>query len=446
VIWAPMQPQAAFAGFLAPKNRHDTVMSDRRGTQRTRTHRQSCLQAVFSRESTTLMDVISRYIFRQAATALLMILLTLTLIVWMTMALREIDIMTDQGQGLLIFLQITLLALPNLITVVAPIALLISTIHVLNRLNADSGIIILTAAGSTVWRVMRPFMLLGMIVTAFVFFSNAYLSPQSLRTLRDYIVDVRTDLISQVIQPGNFISPEDGLTFHIRGRDADGTLRGLMVNDSRDDAQTITYLAERGSVLKQDGRSFLVMRSGHIQRVDAGRDDVQLIAFDSYVFDISELGPKTKETSYKPKERFLGELMRPDPEDPRYKRRPGKFRAELHDRIANPLYPIVFVLIAVAMLGHARTTREGSGQGIAAAFAVCVAVRGSGLAATNLAAQHAWAVGLIYAIPVCALLGGLILAQRNMRPHAARRLDIGLPAWLRRPSVRWWRARRPAHG
>ncbi|MFP3920274.1 MAG: LPS export ABC transporter permease LptF [Dichotomicrobium sp.] len=392
------------------------------------------------------MDTISRYIFKQTVTALLMILLTLTLIVWMTTALRQIDIMTDQGQGFLIFLQITLLAIPNLITVVAPVALLISTIHMLNRLNQDSGIIIVTAAGATIWRVMRPFMLLGALVSVFVFVSNAYLSPQSLRTLRDYVVEVRTDLISQVIQPGNFISPEDGLTFHIRGREADGTLRGLMVNDARDEEQTITYLADRGRVLKQDGGSFLVMRGGHIQRVDAGRDDIQIIAFDSYVFDISELGPESKEPSYKPKERFLTELMNPDPDDKRYKSRPGKFRAELHDRIANPLYPIVFVLIAVATLGYARTTRQGTGQSVALAFATCVAVRGSGLAVTNMAVNQPWAVGLIYAIPVCAILGGLLMAQYNMRPHKARSFDLAPPAWLRELPSRWRAKRRPAHG
>lgn len=392
------------------------------------------------------MDVISRYIFRQTATALVMILLTLTLIVWMTMALREIDVMTDQGQGFLIFLQITLLALPNLIAVVAPVALLISSIHVLNRLNNDSGIIILTAAGATIWRLMRPFLALGTIVFAFVFVSNAYLSPQSLRMLRDYVIEIRTDLISQVIQPGNFISPEAGLTFHIRGRDAGGTLRGLMVNDARDPEQTITYLADRGQVLKQDGRSFLVMRGGHIQRVDDTREDVQIIAFDSYIFDISELGPEAKTPSYKPKERFLGELIAPDPDDPRFKRQAGKFRAELHDRIASPLYAIVFVLIAVGMLGFARTTREGAAQSIAFAFIFAISVRGAGLAANNLAVKHPWAVALIYAIPIAAMIAALVIAQRNMRPHTIRRIEVPLPRWLHRLPWRRGAQRRPALG
>ena len=91
-----------------------------------------------------------------------MILITLTLIVWMTTALRQISLVTDQGQSLLIFLKITLLAMPNLIAIVAPVALLISALHSLNRLSGDSELIVLSASGSTVWRVMKPYLLLAL--------------------------------------------------------------------------------------------------------------------------------------------------------------------------------------------------------------------------------------------------------------------------------------------
>jgi len=378
------------------------------------------------------MDTISRYIFKQTVTAMLMILATLTLIVWMTTALRQIDVMTDKGQGFLIFLKITLLALPNLVTIVAPVALLISSIHILNKLHNDSGIVILTAAGATTWRLVRPFLLLAAIVSAFVLISNAYLSAYSLRMLRDYITEVRTDLISQVIQPGNFVTPETDLTFHIRDREADGTLRGLMVDDSRAADQTLTYLADRGRIVEKDGQSFIVMRDGHIHRADAERKEIQVIAFDSYVFDISEMAPQSGKRSYEPKERTLPELLvKQGPGDWRFEKRPGKFRAELHDRLSTPLYPIAFVLIAVAMLGYARTTRQGAGHTVALTFIACVGVRGAGLALTNMAVKQSWAIVPMYAIPICAILGALVLAQRNMRPHQGRGIDFKAPAWLR---------------
>jgi lipopolysaccharide export system permease protein len=100
--------------------------------------------------------LISRYIFRQTASALIMILISLTLIVWLTSVLREIKLLTSQGQTFILFLKITALAIPNLLVMVAPVAFLIAALHTLNRLNGDSELIVLSASGSSVWRILAP--------------------------------------------------------------------------------------------------------------------------------------------------------------------------------------------------------------------------------------------------------------------------------------------------
>ena len=87
---------------------------------------------------------------------LLLILLSLGGIVWIGLALRELNVVTSQGQNAWTLLQMTTLALPNLLGVIAPFALLIAVVQVLSRLNGDSELIVLTASGATVWTVARP--------------------------------------------------------------------------------------------------------------------------------------------------------------------------------------------------------------------------------------------------------------------------------------------------
>jgi lipopolysaccharide export system permease protein len=159
------------------------------------------------------MLTFSRYVFRQAAGVLLLILLSLGGIVWIALALRELNVVTSQGQNALVLLQMTTLALPNLLGVIAPFALLIAVVHVLSRLSGDSELIVLTASGATVWTIARPLLLLAFVVSLAVSFVNHIGMPWSLRTLREFVVQVRTDLLTQVIQPGRFSSPESGLTF-----------------------------------------------------------------------------------------------------------------------------------------------------------------------------------------------------------------------------------------
>ena len=58
--------------------------------------------------------ILGRYVFRQTVGAMLLILLSLTLVTWIAVALRQIELMTSQGQGTLTFLKMTTLALPTL--------------------------------------------------------------------------------------------------------------------------------------------------------------------------------------------------------------------------------------------------------------------------------------------------------------------------------------------
>jgi lipopolysaccharide export system permease protein len=379
------------------------------------------------------MDIIGRYIFRQTASSLATILITLTVIVWMTTALRQISLVTNQGQSLLIFLKITMLAMPNLIATVTPIALLISALHTLNRLSGDSELIVLSASGSTAWRVMRPYLLLATIVSAFTLVTNAFIAPQAMRVLREYAIQVRTDLISQVLQPGKFASTEAGLTIHIAERAANGDLLGLMIHDERDPSQIMTYLAEQGRIMKQeDGRALLIMHNGHINRQDGKTKAVQIIVFDSNVFDISQFGPKEGARDFKPRERYMSELLYPDVNDTFYKQNKGKFRSELHDRLSNPLYPFLFVLIAGVHLGYPRTTRDGGMQNLVAAFGVSAFLRVVGLAGVNMLAKSMTGAYLVWGVPLVGIAVALAMIHFDIRPLSMPKFSLN---FLLRPKA-----------
>ena len=383
------------------------------------------------------MDIYSRYIFRQSFFALTMILGSLTGIVWLATALRQFKVVTTQGQSLSIFATMTALSMPTLIAIVAPMALLIACLHTLNRLNNDSEIIVMSAAGATVWKIAKPLILLSLLVMLAVASISFYFQPQSLQALRGYIVKVRTDLISQVIQPGDFSSPETGLTFHIRERSRNGDLLGLLIHDERDKAQTISYLAERGIIQKVDETALLIMINGQIQRKTArekAENDVKIqnVAFDRYVFDLSQFGD-AKEVVLKPKERHIWQLLSPPPDDlyVRNKRLRGRLMSDFHERVSSLLYPIVFVMIVIAFLGMPRTTRQGRMKAIISVIVIAAIVRVLGLIFTNLSAKQSWAIAFMYLIPLITLGIAVVLAKRRMSSRKETQLGHGFATILR---------------
>jgi lipopolysaccharide export system permease protein len=364
------------------------------------------------------MTIFSRYVFRQTSGALLLVLLSLTGIVWISLALRELNVVTSMGQSAFTLIKMTTLGLPNFVAVITPFALLITVIHTLNRLNSDSEIIVLTASGATAWTITKPLVVLAALVMAFVAFVNHLAMPWSLRLLRETVLQVRTDLLTQVIQPGRFSSPEKGLTFHIRERSLDGTLYGLVMHDARDADQEQTYLADKGVIVEDKGQSYLFMTDGNIlRRSGAVGAPTQIIVFDKYAVDLDQFQEKSDDAvELKPRERYYSELVNPEPESKEARTEPGRFTSELHERFSNVLYPMAFVLMAIAVIGQAQSTRQNRNLRMGLCFLVGVGLRLCGLALNNVVVLHTGAVPFLYLVPLAAIGVSLVLIVRGARP------------------------------
>jgi lipopolysaccharide export system permease protein len=330
------------------------------------------------------MGSIGRYIFRTTLGAFLMVIISLTALIWVTQALREIELMTNQGQTALVFMQITALIIPHLVVLIAPIALLMAVAYVLNKLGTDSEIIVMNASGMSPWRLFRPFLAVAAVVSVVVAILSAYVAPESLHTFRSWFLEVRTDLVTYVVRPGRFINVQNGVTFHIRERQASGELLGVLIDDKRNPKEHVSILAERGEILKNDYGTFLILQGGTVQRHEVGQPEPNIVVFDRYAFELSQFAsPLT--VNYSVRERYLWQLMWPDAKDPLPKSQPGQFRAELHDRIFAPLYPLIFVLVAYAYLGAPRTTRQSRNLSLIATIGVVAALRFLGFATTVIA-------------------------------------------------------------
>jgi lipopolysaccharide export system permease protein len=366
------------------------------------------------------MGAINGYIVRTLFGAFILVLVSLTSLIWITQALREIDIMTSQGQTILVFLGVTSLAIPTLLLLIAPIAIALAAGHVLNRLANDSEIIVMNAAGLPPARLLRPFLLVALIVALFVTFLAAYLAPDGLRRLKRWDTEITADIVANILQPGRFTTIEQGLTLRIRERQAGGALRGIFVDDRRDPNERVSIVADRGTLLKNDTGTFLILERGSLQRFQASQRDPALVVFDRYAFDLSRFSNMAKAVPQTVRDRYIWNLIWPAADDKLYALRPGQYRSELHDRILAPLYLISFVVITFAFLGAPRTTRQSRAFSIAAALLTILTMRITGFALSVLASNWVLAAPLQYLMvaSVTAAAGFIIARGVVIEPSA----------------------------
>src|SRR5438105_12266389 len=325
------------------------------------------------------MASIDRYIFRTTLASFALVLVSLTGVIWITQALRGIDLMTSQGQTILTFLGITSLVVPALILVISPIALMISISHTLNKLATDSEIIVMNAAGYSPLRLFLPFFYATCVVSLLVTFIAAYLAPDGLRRIKLWDAEITADLLTNILQPGRFARLDENLTIRIRERQPGGVLGGIFVDDRRDPKERSTIIADHGTILRNENGSFLVLEDGNLERFEAGKRDPALVAFGRYAFDMSQFS-QGRDVALGIRERYIWELVSPDAEDPVFKQMGGQFFAELHDRFMSPVYPFAFAILTFAFLGTPRTTRQSRNFSIGGSIFAVFGLRMAGFA------------------------------------------------------------------
>lgn len=367
------------------------------------------------------MKTFERYVLRRLTFSFVTALAALAGVVWATQALRQLDLVTSKGQTIVQFVGITMLAMPFLILVVAPFALLIALLLVMNALSQDSEIIVITSSGASRSILLKPVMIFSLVVALLCLVLSVQVSPASLALLRDELTRVRVDLVANIVRPGRFIGVEEGLTFHIRNRSGDGQLDSLMMHDERDEGTIFTYEASRGNIIEAADRTLLVMQDGTIQRRSRTNGAISIIRFQSYAFDLSNLIPEAGTPLYKPSERSMAELIWPDADDRYAEEKRSQFNAEIHDRLSQPLYPIAFGMIVFAFLGTARTTRQNRNLAVLGAILGCILLRTAGFGAMTLVSSTPAARFGLYIVP---LLGFLAAVWGN--------LSSSRPAWLER--------------
>ena len=363
------------------------------------------------------------YIMRQITGPFLLFALVLTLVVWMTQSLRMLDLVINRGQSAGIFLYLTMLILPSLLVVIAPIAFFGAALYALNKLNNDSELVVMWSAGISRFQLALPVIAASVLVMAITYSCSLYLMPLGQRTMKDKVFDIRADIGAAILREGAFTTPTDGLTVFIRELSPAGEIRGILVHDNREPKRPITYLAESGVLAQTQEGARLIMQNGDIEQGEAGGARLSVLKFERYVFDLDQYAGPQRASDRDTSERFLSELFNPPFPVGSEPVRRGVYLAEGHNRLSAPLYCLAFALIALAATTKGRMARMSYALRLSGAALVGAALRLVGYAAQGLVAHSPELFPVLYLLPLAAaLLAAVALAEVQIIPEGVRRL------------------------
>ncbi|PCI04478.1 MAG: hypothetical protein COB78_09220 [Hyphomicrobiales bacterium] len=363
------------------------------------------------------MKLIERYIFGKTVHAAAITLLAMVGVVWIVQALKGLDIITTNGQTLFTYFSLTSLAVPLLIQAVVPLSILLATIHTINALNSNSELVVISASGASTNVLAKPLLLVALVCSLATGSIGHFISPISLIKMNQFATEMRADLVSIVLREGVFKEVEPGLTFHVAKRGENGLLSGILIADERDPNSSTIYSAKEGVVASKNGMTMLVLRDGEIQQSNYSDGSVSVIKYESYFYDLSSLSGPTAVPRLPPNRRTTVELLSPDIDEYFFKKNPGDYRAVIHERFSEMLWPFAYVFVILAFIGQARSSRAGYGTAIGWAVIMLLVARGAAFPAKGMLKADPSAVLLIYGLPIFCILFGCWFVFTN-RPVA----------------------------
>lgn len=360
-----------------------------------------------------------RYILGQLAGPFVFFFLSLTGVIWLTQSLRSVDLIINKGLSAGFFFYLTLLLLPTVLTAILPIALFAAVLYAFYRLSADSELAVIFSAGIGPRAVARPVLIVAGLTTIVCYTLTLYFMPAGYRAFKDLRTSLRHSPAHVLLQEGAFNTIGQRLTVYIRAREPGGELKGILVHDNRDRARPVTMMAERGALVSTPEGPRFLMINGNRQQIDQATSQLSMLNFDKYTLDLSQFIELPGKRWREPSERYLHELLFPALDNQDDIDNVDRMLAEAHERLADPLYPIAFTMIALCAIMAGQFNRRGYGMRIAAAVGATLLVRLIGLGLVNATAKVPALAPLIYVNLAVAIGGSIYLILRRRKPAVA---------------------------
>jgi LPS export ABC transporter permease LptF len=311
---------------------------------------------------------ISRYILASIAPYFAFTWLLLSVILFVQQGSRYSDIFFNTTLPAGIVWQLTFALIPNVIAFTCPMAVLLGVIIGLSKMQGDSELVAIRAAGVGNFQISLPIVVLGLLLSLFAFFINIKGVPFAAQIVRKVAVETALFKLRSPIEPGTFNSEVKGYTFYIKDGDLEkGTWKNVFIyNEDKDKNQVRLITSVNGKIDSNDTDSELVLDNASINTFSTDNLNQKLV-FES-VNNLrlviptkrKELIDKMSNTEELPEELGLRELLR------YAKSKIGKERTEaeilFQRRIILSITPLIFALLGASLV--LRFNRGGRGWGI----------------------------------------------------------------------------------
>lgn len=352
------------------------------------------------------MVTYNKYIYRQISRYFLTIFAVSITIVWLTQALRFIELITAQGLSLVTFAKITLQLLIPMTYVVIPVSLFMAAISLLYHLYHEREIIILRNAGLNNWQIIKPVIIYSFLICLIHYAISFYLLPKSYRDFKDSKEYYKNQFATLLLEEGVFNTQSNKITVYIDEKVGANYFKGIFIHNMLDNLKPVTIIAESGYIIRTDAGPEFVLYNGTHQEKNVKTGNVSIVTFNSYKFSMAKYEPSQTSRQLESNELYIHQLFSSfdiSDKDTRFNVVNG------NQRIIWPLYTLLLPMLAGAAVLAGQFNRRFAWKRASLAGGIGTLFIILSLVLNSLATKHVWMIILMYGNTLAALAAGVKL-------------------------------------
>jgi lipopolysaccharide export system permease protein len=166
------------------------------------------------------------------------------------------DDLMGKGLSIWVFLELLFYASANLIPLALPLAILLSSLMTFGSLAENNELTALKSSGLSLYRIMRPLMVIVIIISISTFYFANYVIPVFNLKFHTLLYDIQNTKISSILTPGVYTKDFDGFSIKVEAFN-DSVYKGITIHDYSHPSELKTVKANEARIYKSANGQFM---------------------------------------------------------------------------------------------------------------------------------------------------------------------------------------------
>lgn len=285
------------------------------------------------------------YFIKEFLKNYLSILLAFGLIIWITQAVRLLDLIGEEGNSINTYFLYILSIIPKFFSRISLIIFFISFVVTILKFEDHNELRALWFSGLEKKKFINYLLRSSLILILILVIIRCFVVPYFSNYSRYLLLNTGVGAIGSLLKQNNFNNPLKKITIYVGKKNQINELEDIILFEDNADIKK-TIIARSGVVINENNKNLLVLVDGSIQEERKDKK-ISILDFDKTTLDLSQYSKKTVDY-YKFNEMLFFELIK------RLNNKNDVHRsniiAELNDRIVMPIFIPSLVLLACFLI------------------------------------------------------------------------------------------------